>query len=372
MFTIVFRLSLIFFFAARNIEGVSIIDINSEYRMLTSSTCDRNGAFLDKFIAHERKIRTVAVDTFYSCPHLTFITLAMNNIRELHRDTFKSNNKLTELHLSYNKLTCIHENLFKSLKNLKVLDLSGNNLETIAPVFASGLNNLVSLRIASMRLLELFAEDLIENFPKLKEVSLENNLLECPLYDRIKTQLNRWKIKVQGSSGPNIDDKEPCLAENRWLLKRFTNFISFKNDYKCEILHLEIKTINEKTDIHADEKLQKLNDTELEFNTILKEKLQKCEFLISEMKSINESLQKQNRGNLTKIILTIVCISIALFYFMKSTKVPFFDNTKFGPFTDQIEQCENERTVEPLCPPKDTQSNSKKINEAPHETIPDD
>ena len=59
---------------------------------------------------------------------VTFINLAINNIKELHSDSFAYCVKVKKLDLSNNKITVIQNNMLRGMPNLEFIILKDNNI----------------------------------------------------------------------------------------------------------------------------------------------------------------------------------------------------------------------------------------------------
>ena len=133
---------------------------------------------------------------------LAILNLCKNKLAEIESNSFQDLNSLTDLYLSENKLVNIKSGTFKGLIKLEVLSLTKNEIIEIEPNSFQDLNALSDLRFEFNRLelitnesflglnsllnldfsfqnFKNFSLNTLSGFPSVKEIKLNNNLINA-------------------------------------------------------------------------------------------------------------------------------------------------------------------------------------------------
>lgn len=163
------------------------------------------------------KLTVIDVDTFKQNTQLEILYLANNEILTLDVNCFKYNTKLNKLDLSCNNLTHLPSGIFEPLQSLEELVLNANPLKTLQSVLANSLTSLKQLEVAnvSIHIQDVNVSLIFEQFPRLKGIALNYNLITCGDLDHLKAQFeqryirwtNRHSLFCRGK------DFEKCLTQ---------------------------------------------------------------------------------------------------------------------------------------------------------------
>lgn len=125
----------------------------------------------------------LSLSSFSGLSHLTYLNLESTAISGIDYGTFGHQTHLVTLDISYNKLIKLYISMFASLSDLQALYIDGNNLTTLDYV------------------------QLIDTFPKLTLVGLQDNDFNCTALAKMVSELSRRQIRMDVVEETRITDK---------------------------------------------------------------------------------------------------------------------------------------------------------------------
>lgn len=114
-----------------------------------------------------------------SCHNLFAFKIWSNIVTEVNPNLFINNPDMLYVLFSSNKLTHIDVKMFENTKKLEILDLNNNFLVHFNVGAITKLDKLYTLSINVNNLLDLDENAVVNKFPNLKSLNMEDNLLEC-------------------------------------------------------------------------------------------------------------------------------------------------------------------------------------------------
>lgn len=304
-------------------------------RTLTSELCENYKDNVVKIDANNLHIEQINADAFKSCKNLEVLWLDSNKLVNIEPNTLAENRKLREFAINDNKLQYIPSNLFKGLDQLKKLWVNANpDLDTIDPLIKSELNNLEFLGIANIGLTDLNVEVIRRAFPKLKELSIRNNRIPCPKYEKLVSDLKRlgyrvfdyidgvYKVKEDEKCLPSWSNSQPCLQNgckteiNQSIIRSWYGQKTLPPDF-CNKHHSNVFSIDaselgiDEVDVNAFKYCTNLKTLRLNGNNIrtlhqdtfnYNKQLRELTLAANQLTNLPDNIF-QNLGNLQKLIL---------------------------------------------------------------------
>lgn len=158
--------------------------VYSNVPIITSSICETLPN-LKKVEFDNAGVEKVDENAFHLCNNLDELEITSNQIEILEKNTFNYNPLLRTLSLHDNDLQYLHIDLFVNLTSLTRLDLSLNEFTHLPPQIFRNLNKLSELVLYHNRLIELDAEQMIKDLPKLSRIRIRDNDFHCDRLSKI-------------------------------------------------------------------------------------------------------------------------------------------------------------------------------------------
>lgn len=159
-------------------------------------------------------LSTLPEHVFHFNPALTKVFMAQNDLASLDENIFVNNVKLTQVVLRFNNLRSMPMTLFRNNANLEKLDISANELREVA--FLASLpekGRLTHLKLDINKLPDFDIETLLDEFPNLKRVHIDDNELWCERQDKIIEFVHSRKTSMSLLAfGPCIRDRKEWEA----------------------------------------------------------------------------------------------------------------------------------------------------------------
>lgn len=151
--------------------------------------------------------------TFSNLPLLTYLNLEATSISGIDYGTFSHQTNLITLDISYNQLMSLDISMFASVTELQALYIDGNNLTSIDYI------------------------QLIDTFPKINLVGLQDNDFNCTALAKVISELGRRSIRID------------VVEETRVMDKPNIKGIACVKDGEKPIWHNPIYHIHNNTDV---------------------------------------------------------------------------------------------------------------------------
>jgi hypothetical protein len=152
------------------VKGVILI---GQIHTLTSDICDKYQE-ITLYDASTLGLERIHSNALHGCRQLENLNLGFNKLTTLPQDLFKYN-ELVTLDLSKNNFRNLDGKIFQFTPALEKLDLDNNQFETFPFDDMPVLPNLSKLSINSNNLKNFNATLVMEKFPKLADITMENN-----------------------------------------------------------------------------------------------------------------------------------------------------------------------------------------------------
>lgn len=169
------------------------------------------------------EMEDIKVNAFDKCGQLSSLIIVNQHIKTLNKDVFKSLKKLYSLSLNNIGLKSLHVDTFASLTQLYSLSLSGNRLYDFSPALVTSLKDVDQLWINANELSDIDENGLVEALPKLTELYLNDNDLNCHRIESILRVLKERGVKGLSAAvqrkryySPQVINKIQCLTEEQW------------------------------------------------------------------------------------------------------------------------------------------------------------
>lgn len=198
------------------VKAVEFTD--SVMHTLTDELC-KMFPYMKALWANTLSIEQIAPNALHDCKNLTHVSFESNKLKKLDPNVFEGNSKLEIISLKNNLLRELDGNIFEPLTQLQTLSLSSNLLtELPLPQFPK-LEKLEVLWISSNKLTNIDDQELFRKFPKLKKISLQNNLFDCARLRIILDALRSSTVQVvktdvvNGNSNLTTIENVECVNE---------------------------------------------------------------------------------------------------------------------------------------------------------------
>lgn len=191
--------------------------IDSHIAVLSDALC-KSFLQVEEVLLNQLDLTTINSNAFVGCENIKILNLNQNQLTHLDDDLFTKQKSLEQVDLSGNRLQWISTNMFiNAREHLKHLDLSSNQLQVFTVDNTVKMPALEVISFAGNRLIDIDAEEMKSNFPKLREVSLVGNLIMCGRSQEIVEVLKRIDL---GSYKAN-----QCLNPIRQPTKNSTHMV---------------------------------------------------------------------------------------------------------------------------------------------------
>lgn len=205
---------------------------NSILEVLTNELCE-TFPNLQRLRVVNNSLNSINSGALYNCKNLTVANFTGNNLVELDHDVFEQNIHLIAVNLGDNRLKAIDGTIFSHLNQLSMLNLAKNALTNFSVDQFQTLENLTELYLQSNNLSHLDEQTILQKFPNLKKIQLNNNLFECSHLRTITDNLRGWNITIVEYEDVKCDKFEP----------KTTSATSESSNYETE--QIRIKTLEE-------------------------------------------------------------------------------------------------------------------------------
>lgn len=186
-----------FYPASKDNSAVEKINfINSTMHTLTDELC-RNFRNIRELDISNLKITNIISNPLRHCKQLSILNMSMNDFGQLNHELFEENYKLSKLDLKNNKLKVIPTQTFDNMPRLSYLNLGGNFLTEFPVQNFPVHNRMKCLLLYSNNITDLDEKGLLQNFPNLKQININNNLFECDRLTIIVRKLKSSGIEIQ-------------------------------------------------------------------------------------------------------------------------------------------------------------------------------
>lgn len=170
-----------------------IVIENFQINNLSEIICDTFENLLTLKILNS-SINVISDSALIQCTKLIHFEINNNFINSLPNNLFAINNEIKIVSIKFTNITQIQGYLFKNL-NLHGLIITNNPIEYIDFKNFPVMTNMAHLYIFSNKLKNINIQTIIEKFPNLKSISLDNNQLYCTKLKYIYNFLELKKIK---------------------------------------------------------------------------------------------------------------------------------------------------------------------------------
>lgn len=252
-------------FALPHNESInSLIIKNSTIPCLTKQFM---GSFvnIEVVVAVSIGIEKISEDAFADCKYLQHIDLSKNKIKELEVRTFARSPCLRIVILAENQLESLPKELFLNSDELNILDLSSNNLTSLSKKLFNHTMNVSHINVSHNQLTNLKVESIIEQLPKLKQISLSDNNFNASELMHILKSLEIVGIKCTPSDGKmrkrsyttQLIDGFECIPDveyDRLVAKRKI----IKLELKLEAMQEKVELMQENVSHLLEEKLKEV------------------------------------------------------------------------------------------------------------------
>lgn len=127
--------------------------------------------------------------------NLKVLNLSRNALTSLNWESFAYLESLEVLNLSHNKIACIGYGAFGHQNSLRTLDLSYN--DEAADNFEKFPSSLTFLDISfNNNTIKIFLKDLLRYLPRLTEIAIEGNNLNCENFAGLKVDLEKQGVAI--------------------------------------------------------------------------------------------------------------------------------------------------------------------------------
>lgn len=191
---------------ADNVENVTKIRFkDSSIHTWTSHVCETFPKLynLEVDLVYLRDIAAGALD---NCTNLEIISFWTNQLSRFDRDNFRYNYKLREINVQSNRIFYIHPETFNHLANLEVLSINENSLKDFPMEKINRLEKLRTIYLDTNELEDLDEDLMIEKFPSLATVYMDDNNFEC---DRLREILSAFAKKNISAKVWSAEHKKP-------------------------------------------------------------------------------------------------------------------------------------------------------------------
>lgn len=150
----------------------------SRAHFLTDEICKRFPGILSLIMTHSY-LRRIENGALSNCKKLSSLALSNNNLTHIDKNLFTSNAKLSYLHLGYNRITYVDVEAFRTTTALKFLYLSHNFLVHFNFGGMPRLASVLKIKLNHNNLLDLDEKAVLQKFPNMEGLHMEDNLFEC-------------------------------------------------------------------------------------------------------------------------------------------------------------------------------------------------
>lgn len=226
---------------ASDVSAVKDVQLQCTSMPILSASICNQFPMVEGFWAINCGIEMILDDAFENCTQLQVLSVHDNKILELPEHVFDNNLNLEHLYISKNQLTTLPEKLLNNVKKLRRLDMDHNYLtEFDAGTLLRNLGHLEYFEIFSNRLLDLNATAVIQLVPRLKEIWIGDNDLQCERLADIISEFgsSRTKVKLSVKAQekrkrkykPVMINGTECLTAEQWL-ESAKRAVSIKNKF---------------------------------------------------------------------------------------------------------------------------------------------
>lgn len=260
---------------------------NSRMSTLSNEICDRfpNLKRLELKNLSMEKIEKGALD---HCFELHTIGFWNNKIKDLDKDVFQYNSALEAIHLQNNRVERIDPETFEHLNRLSIMDFSENYLTGFPVYKMKPVPSLKKLFLDSNEIMDLDEEQMVQKFPNLDVIYMNDNPFDCSRLRIILDYLKKNKIKitrwgpqyrhygltVQGEADCSDETKIAAIKdETMWIRKQTekinTTLVHDVNELKKETVetHKDLEELNKTFNETAKDLSKGINHTQEELIT---------------------------------------------------------------------------------------------------------
>lgn len=169
-------------------------------------------------------VEQVQTASFKKCKNLKRVFINQNPLRQLTIDTFRYNTDLQLIDLAHNQLREVPRDLFYYNTKLEHLSLFDNLLRDFSFDTVKRCKELASINVASNDLSDLNEVTLLDNLPKLRDISYNDNELNCGRILEINRAFDDAKVTVRTVHAekvrfyPYLEVQDiKCLSDSDWL-----------------------------------------------------------------------------------------------------------------------------------------------------------
>lgn len=233
----------------KNVTKVRFTD--SIIHTWTNHTCD---AFpnLTSLEVDQVYLRNIAFGALDSCENLKIISFWTNQLTRFDKNNFRYNFNLREINVQSNKIYYFHPETFNHLLKLEVLSLNENLLKVFPLEKMNRLEHLRTLYIDTNCLEDLDDDLIVEKFPALKTIYMDDNNFECDrLQDILRTFANKnISAKVWSAQHKKTRKIKPQLIQNiecydDGKLKQLMGEIDYQVHHMAYLFSLTFELIHE-------------------------------------------------------------------------------------------------------------------------------
>lgn len=170
-------------------------------------------------------VRKIEIDAFRLCKSLERLIINYNPLQMLSRNTFYFNENLELVDLSHNQLRELYYYIFDTNRKLEHLSVFNNALKEFDYYIVKNTPKLKSLNIASNDITNINEVWMIEDLRELKDISYNDNELNCARVVEINRAFKDAKVDVRIVSAgkqrfykTSEVDGVTCLKDDIWVL----------------------------------------------------------------------------------------------------------------------------------------------------------
>lgn len=229
---------------------------NTSMTVLTREICDAFPNLREMYIVGA-KLQRIQPDALTQCENLLLFDIYGNSVKELDNSLFSHSPDLRHIKLSSNQFYHIDTRVFQYSRKLEFLHIELNFLIEFDFKNIPKLSLMKEIHLNRNFILALDDNEVIEKFPKLEKIYIENNLFKCDdLRKMIKTfkrnniALGYWNL-TSNSAHPTMKiDGIECLNRNEYLdvvlgyIKGLNGTTTNTSEFLFGIIEAELKPKN--------------------------------------------------------------------------------------------------------------------------------